>query len=257
MTIKTKSYFVYGITITSDNRYIDFLEGTTALSAELIPARYTLTTLARELTRALNSAGEFSYSCSIDRTTRKITVHGSGTFTFPVTTAPHLGSSAFPVAGFTQNKTGTALTSDVGIGLVYYPPRYLQDYLDPQDCISSISESVNESGDGTVEVFSLGEKNQCEFNIDYITNDALKYSSFLEPVENMIEKTRDFLSFLIKKGPIDFIPDRSSPDFYYTLILEKNAFSSKGTGFRLYKMSGVSHLGLCETKTMTFRVVNV
>lgn len=254
--IETKSFFVYGIVITSANRYVDFKEGAQAYSVELLPGRYTLSTIARELSRALNSMGLLSYACTINRTTRKITVKASGAFQFVVDGAPHAGSSAFPMLGFTSSKEGTSIESDLGIGKVYTPPRYLQDFSHPDHNLSAISESLNESGDGTTEIFSLGEKRLCEFNIDYITDNAANYD-FIENESGMVAKTTDFLAYMTKKGPFDFIPDRANPSFFWTLVIEKNTYNAKGTGFRLFEMSGLGHIKMWETKLMTFRVVEI
>lgn len=253
--IETKSEIIYGIEITSENRYLDFKEGATSFSAELNPGRYTLATIARAVSTALNNAGLFSYSCSIDRATRKLTISASGSFQLIAANPPHSGNAANMI-GFTADKTGFNVTSDVGLGKIYTPPRYLQDYEDPENNLAAISESLNESANGTVEVFSLGEKKICEFNIDYITDNASAYS-FLENIPGMIAKTRDLLTYLSKKGPVDFLPDKTKPEEFYTLIMEKNAFNSKGTGFRLFEMSGLGHIKMWETKTMTFRVVEL
>lgn len=253
--IKTKSQIIYGIEITSANRYIDWKEGATSYSAELPPGRYVLTTIARKLQETLNSKGLLTYTCSIDRAQRKITINASGSFELLVVNPPHSGNVA-AMLGFTANKTGTSAISDIGLGTVYTPPRYLQDYTSPDDNCSAISESVNESANGTVEVFSLGEKRLCEFNIDYITDNAGAYD-FLENEPGMKQKTRDLLAYLAKKGPVDFIPDKTKPEEFYTLIMDKNAFNSKGTGFRLSEMNGLGHIDIWETKLITFRVVDV
>lgn len=253
--IETKSKIIYGIEITSENRHLDFIEGSTSYSAELRPGRYTLNTIAREVATALNAAGLFSYSCSVDRATRKLTISASGRFQLIAVNPPHSGNAAIMI-GFVANKTGFNIVSDNGLGKVYTPPRYLQDYEDPENNLAAISESVNESADGSVEVFSLGEKRICEFNIDYITDNAAAYD-FLENTSGMIAKTRDLLTYLSKKGPIDFIPDKTSPEIFYTLIMDKNAYNAKGTGFRLFEMQGLGHIKMWETKTMTFRVVDL
>lgn len=253
--IETKSEIIYGIEITSENRYLDFKEGEISCSAELRPGRYVLSTIAKEVSNALNSSGSFNYSCSVDRATRKLTISSDGSFQLIAVNPPHSGN-AFSVIGFTANKTGTSVTSDVGLGKVYTPPRYLQDYVSPDDNLSAISESVNRSADGSVEVFSLGEERICEFNIDYITNNAAAYN-WLENISGMKEKTIDLMTYLSKKGPVDFIPDKTNPEEFYTLIMEKNAFNSKGTGFRLFEMAGLKHIGMWETKVVNFRVVDL
>ena len=250
--IYTRSSFIYDIQITSENYHLDFLEGATKYAAKLLPGKYTLATITKEVARALNQAGMGNYTAAIDRATRKMLINSSVSFTM-LTNGDHSGSSCLPVLGITSNKTGAIIESDLAIGVEYRPQRHLQDYVSPEDWEEYSNVSTNETPGGIVEIVSLGIKNLCQFNIDYITNRPA--GGTIENNPQAVEEARAFLRYIGSKAPFDFLPDRDNPNFFYTLITEKLSHASNGTGFRLYEMSKTAANDIYETKIITCRVI--
>ena len=109
MSLATHSKFYYGFEIDETNQYLDFNEGSGELSAELEIGLYSFTDYCAELARALNAAGGSTYTVTGNRTTRKITIAATGTFSLLVSSGSHEGTSAFATAGFTgADRSGSA-----------------------------------------------------------------------------------------------------------------------------------------------------
>lgn len=250
--IYTRSSFIYDIQITSENYHLDFLEGATKYAAKLLPGKYTLATIAKEAARALNQAGMGNYSATVDRATRKLLLSSSVEVTL-LTNGDHVGSSCLPVLGITSNKTGTIIESDQAIGVEYRPQKHLQDYVSPDDWEEYIQVSENSTPGGIVEIISLGTKNLCQFNIEFITNRPMGHH--IESNPQAVEEARAFLKYIGSKAPFDFLPNRDDSTKFYTLITEKLSHASNGTGFRLYEMSKTAANDIYETKTITCRVI--
>lgn len=250
--IYTRSSFIYDIQITSSNYNLDFLEGSTKYAAKLIPGKYTLATIVKEVSKALSNAGLLDYSVSIDRTTRKITISAPSEFTLLVN-GDHAGASCLSVLGITSNKVGAIIEGDLAIGKEYRPQSYLQDWVSPEDWLEYISASRNESSGGVAELVALGEKKLCQFNIEFITNRPM--GGVLETNPQGVEQAREFCRYVGTIGAFDFLPDRNDPAKFYTLIVEKTGHSSLGAGFRLYEMSKTAFNDIYETKTITCRVI--
>jgi len=97
--ITTLSTFYYGHRVNSLNKYIDFDEGGPELTAEIPVNDYTAEEYRSAIQDALNSVGALTYTVSLNRVTRKITIAGTGTFTLRTLTGTQAGSSAFTVIG--------------------------------------------------------------------------------------------------------------------------------------------------------------
>jgi hypothetical protein len=253
MSLKTYSGFIYGHDITDTNSWLDFTEGAgPELSTEVAIGSYTLDDFVNAVLNALNGEGALDYTATINRATRKVTISASGTFGLLVTTGTHTGISAFSLLGFTANKTGSSsYTSDVESGLFYEPQYKLQRFVTFEDNVEFAQTSVNTSASGLVEVVSFGQNQFMECNITYATD--ITGQGAIKNNVNGVSDLRAFMNYLIRKKPIQFIPDIDTPSAYYDCLLEKTTSSSNGTGFQLYELYGRGLANYYETQTLTFR----
>jgi hypothetical protein len=253
MSLKTFSGFIYGHDIIDINSWIDFSEdGITELSTEVRIGSYTLDEFVDAFLSAMNGEGALEYTATINRATRKVTISSTANFQLRVTTGTHSGISAFSLIGFTSNKSGSSsYTSDVASGLFYEPQFKLQRFVTFEDNVEFAQTSVNTSASGLVEVVSFGENQFMECNITYVT-DILGQGAIKNNASG-VSNLRAFMNYLIKKKPVQFIPDLDTPTNYYDCILEKTQSSSNGTGFQLYELYGRGLANYYETQTLTFR----
>jgi len=159
--ITTKSQFYYGHTISNGasgdlgNFRIDFQEAGPPLVATLNPGDYSLTEFCAEIKRALDSAGTLTYQCSVNRTTRIITVTASGNFSLLCDTGVNQGTAVWDLMGFDTVADRSAAASHVGdfaSGEVYRPQAVLRQYLGRDDNLEKLDAVVNISSAGIVQV---------------------------------------------------------------------------------------------------------
>lgn len=263
--IRTKSKFYYGHTIDSDNRFLDFKEGAgSELSATLNVGEYTLTDFVTELARALNAAADtLTFTCSLNRSTRIITISADGNFTILGATGAHAALSVLSLAGFAASDTSSA-TSHAGTsasGSVWIPQWTIQNYVSFDDNVSSIDGVVRESTSGVIEAVSYGRRYIMEANFKFITNvkqgpmSSANASLELENDPEGVENARAFLTYAITKAPMEFIPDRSLPNNFESCILESTPESQDGLAFKLKELYSLNLSGYYETGVLTFRRV--
>jgi len=258
MTIKTRSKFYYGHVITSLNNSIDFDEGGTPYTATLNARSYSLTEFIIEVERAMNAVGGQIYTVTLDRDTRIITITAPGSFDLLAATGPTVGTSAFPLMGFSAIDLTGLLTYDSqgATGFAFVPQFFLQDFVDFIDFQDAASASVSESAEGLVQVTSFGDVLFMECNIKYITDLFHSSDSFIENNQNAVSEARSFMQEIVKKSTLEFIPDRDDASVFTKCILDSTALSKSGTGFRLYEMMKKRMNDRYETKKLTFRKVS-
>lgn len=253
MAITTRSAFYYGHNITENNQYINFSEdgGVTELSTTIPVGAYTLTDFTSEVVKALNAEGDNTYTISLDRLTRKITINCDANFDLLVTTGTQSEISAFSLIGFTSNKSGSnSFESDTGSGFAYYPQYNLQNYVDFQDILESVDSSVNTSASGLVEVINFGRVNFMECNIKYATD--IIGQGAIDNNANGVSDLRQFMTYITNKYPLEFVKDKDAVNFN-SCILERSAKSKDGTSFQLYELYSQGLAYYYETKTLVFR----
>ena len=103
MSLLTHSKFYYGYEVTPAALYLDFDEGGGELTATLEIGSYTLTEFVAEVARALNEAGANTYTVTVDRATRIITIAADSSTDLLVEAGSHLGTTAWGLLGFTTN----------------------------------------------------------------------------------------------------------------------------------------------------------
>jgi hypothetical protein len=256
MSIQTHSKFYYGYEVSDEAQWIDFDEGAGELSAELTIGFYSLTDFAAELERALNDAGSLTYTVTVNRTTRVLTIAASGAVELLVSSGSHQGTTAYGTAGFTGADRASA-TSHVSAatGTAYTTQFKLQSYVDPEDFNDATYGTVNKSASGKLEVVTFGTERFIEANIKYATNIAQGASS---PIRNNATGRADLqalMRYMTSKGPLEFMPDEDVPGTFHTVILESTPDDSKGLKFKLKELYGQGLPGYFETGVLKFRLV--
>lgn len=260
MALLTKSQFYYNIEISPDGLWIDFTEeGGPEIFSTAIPSKYTIETLADEIARSMNEVGTLTYSVSIDRSTRIMTISADGDFDILKQTGDHAGTGLYNLIGATSGSDYTGsdtYTFEAAIGSVYRPQFYLLDYVPLENIERAVESAVNVTGSGRVEVVKFGVVNYTEFTIDFINNYVFNDGSSLEYDPRGVENARDFLKEITKRGPIEFMPDRDDPSTYFKIQLESTGESSQGVGFRLTEKTSQGLVGYFSSGKLVFRKVD-
>ncbi len=262
MSISTFSLFYYGIEITRLNYKLDVKEGATEYTAELRYGTYTMTEFADEVERALNASGAtYTYAVAVNRTTRVMTITKTSipsfaTFSLPFATGTNFGLSPALVMGFTatDHAAATSQAGTSGVGSRYEPQFKLQDYVEPDQQKELINPVVNESSTGIYEVVHFGIKRLVQLNSKYIT-DIVTDGTLIKNVTGSVASAQDFLTYIMKKGRVEFMPDMTDTATFYTMVCEKIPSSNAGTGFTLKEHTGKNLPGWFETGILTFRVI--
>lgn len=257
--INTYSKFYYGLTITGQNKYIDFDEGAGELNAEIVTGTYTLEDLAQAVEDALNEAGTLLYTVTVNRSTRILTIASSGPVDWLAATGTNvgLGYSAYATLGYpaTDVLASTSFAGSSGIGSVYSPQYKLQDYVDQQDSRQNRSQTVSKSASGKVQLQSFGIDRFFEFSIKFATD---IYQPAGGPILNNssgVQNLRNFMQWLMDKNTVEFMPDSAAPGTYYRVVLEQAPGASDGSGYKLQEQYGRGLTGYFESGILTFRIV--
>jgi hypothetical protein len=258
--ITTKSQFYYGHTISNGangslgNFRIDFDEGSGPLVATLNPGDYTLTTFALEVKRAMDLVGTLTYTVSVNRNTRILTISATGTFDLLTSTGVSSGTAVWGLLGFTTTADKTGASSYVGelpSGSVYRPQAVLRDYIGKEDNLEKLDAVVNVSVSGVVQTVQFGNVSYFEFNIQPITNLKLNQCNAIDNNPNAVQQARDFFNYAITKAVMEFMPDRDSTNTFSTVILESTSASKQGTAFALETLAAQVY----ESGTMKLREI--
>lgn len=254
--INARSVFYYIESVTNENFYLDFDEGSGELSAEVNSGHYTQTELAEVIAEAMNSVGTQAYTVTFNRTDRSYTISAPGNFSLLITTGTHAGVDVFSLIGFSGadlagGDTYTGLTS----GIEYKPQFKLQEYVDQDDLQKAVQASVNKSASGIIETVTFGIEKFFEFNIQFITNIDQGAGSVVETNLNGLLDARLFMRFIVSKRNIEFMPERSDRGVFYTISLESTEESGDGVGYRLKELYTKNLPFYFETGKLVFRLV--
>lgn len=254
-TLKTLSRFFYGTTVTIYNRSIDFDEGGPELQATLKVGTYSLTEYAAEWQRALREAGSQAYIVSLNRSTQKITVSAPNPFTLLRGTGSRVGTGAWVMGGFGAGSDLTGANSYLSPNICgkRYDPQYLLfNYVAPEHSIVKEQATVNSTPAGIVQQASFGDGVRIEMNIRVITNKTgLKLSPFVENA-NGISDALEFISYLLTKGRVEFMPDKDTPASFTKCYLEGTREDRDAKKFTLKNMKVPDFY---ETGDLIFRKV--
>lgn len=258
MSILTTPLFYYVGPVDNTNFNLDFLEPNKAgieLNANLNVASYTLEELVAEVSRALNATGQSTYTVTIDRLSRKITISADDIFNLLIATGSSGDSTVFSLIGFTGvDLTGlSSYTGDI-VGTSYEPQFPLQSFVGFKISKESISTKVNESSSGEVEVVTFGTKRTMKFNIKYITNSKGTNEAYNTCAPKDYEQEAiDFMEFITDKNKLEFMIDKADTNTFDKILLEKTPTSKDGSGYELKEMYSQNMVGFFETGTLRFR----
>jgi len=256
MSINTQSVFFSTTTIDDTNASIDFNEGAGEITVTLSYGSYAPEELLVELKTQMDAGGTLVYTVSLDRDTRAVTISSTANFDLLISTGTTVDVSAWLELGFSggADLTGaTTHTSTSGMATEYIPQFILQDYVESKNYKEKISPTVNESASGELEVVSFGTRNFFEMSFKFITNLVMD-GVYIRNNPTGEDDFRAFMDNAIEKGPIEFMPDRSSRSTYFTLILESTSGNSKGTGYKLMELTGKNMPEIYELNKVKFRV---
>ena len=259
MTIKTRVAFYYIDPITKDNNLLNFTEPNNPPGAELTATlnvgSRSMEDLVTEVQRALNEAGEETYTVTLDRITRLVTISSTDNFNLLITSGSGAGLSVFSLLGFTgADLTGSnSYTGNEAIGSVYTPQFVPQSFKAFENNRQGIQTAVSESANGTVEVVTFGNRQLMEMELMYITNRFRGNDSFIENNPNALAEARDFLEFAITKSDFEVMLDRNDRNTFIKILLERTRSDSKGTGYILNEMLNRGFEDYFTTGKLVFR----
>lgn len=252
MAIKSLSQFYFGYEITTDNQYINFDEGGPELTAILRRDYFTLTDFLIEIGRAMSSVGGQTYSATVDRETRIITITAAGSFTLLAASGTNVSNSPFALMGYAAiDVTGSALSGGSASGYLYRPQFSLQDYVQPGQRKESVDSTINETGSGRVEVITFGLREFMECNIRFITN-IRQSGAVIQDNPTGYEDALFFMDEITKRGNIEFMPDRDDPDNFFEVSLESTEQDAKGLKYKLTEESVSDYY---RTGKLVFRII--
>lgn len=256
--INTKSIFYYIESVTNDNFYLNFDEGSGELTAQIATGHYTHQDLALAVQSAMNEVGTQSYTVIFNRDDRTFTISSASAFDLLCFSGTEAGVSIFSLLGFSSvDLTGQTIYTGGVSGSEYRPQFKLQDYVDQEDFRESIQAVVNESASGVVETISFGTKKFFEFNIPFITDIEQGAGSVIETNLSGVSSARQFLRFCTTKKNLEFMPDRNNRTLFFKVLLESTEESSNGTGYRLKELYTKNLPYYFETGKLVFRLVEV
>lgn len=257
MTIKTRSAFTYGHTVTIDNQSMPFSEdGVIELVATFRAGAYTLQSFTVEMARAMNEVGTLNYIATLDRSTRLITITGDSNFYLYVTSSAISAVSPYNLLGFTTERSGlNTYEADIASGSIFTPQFMLQKFVNFQDNQKANAVTVNESASGIIQVTKYGDVLRMECNITPQTNIRQVKDSAVQDDEFGEDNLRSFMQYAVTKAPIEFMPDVDDLNVYHNCILDKTTHDSKGTGFKLKELYSKGFADWWESGMLTFREV--
>lgn len=259
MALSTFSTFYYGHTITSDNQYINFDEGSGDVAATIAIGSYTPTDFATAIQTAMNAAGTFTYTVTFNRSARTITIATSdGNFSLLAASGNNVDFGAWTLMGFASTDLSGAATytGDTTSGSVYNPPFKLQDYISSSDWRQASSATVNKSASGRVEVIKFGDEQFIQANIKYVTNITQPDSNIIKNDASNVANLRTFMQYIINKRPFEFMPDIDTVATFEEVLLESSPGYKDGTGYKLKELYDQGLPGYYETGPLVLRVVS-
>lgn len=255
--IQTHSKFYYGFTVLPAAQYIDFDEGAGPLSAELQIGQYTLTEFAAEIARAMNDVGELTYTVTVNRVTRAITIAADGNFELLIATGGHLGTSAFALAGFSgADLSGSDEYTGGAAGTEYKTQHKLQSYLAADDNHDVSYGTVNESASGEVEVVTFGDIQYVEGDFQYVSDIDHGVGGPFRSRADGVAQLRALMNFMTTLAPVEFMPDEDQPADFLKLRLESTPDDQgKGLKYKLKEQYGRGLPGYFNTGVLRWRVL--
>ncbi len=200
-----------------------------------------------------------TFTISVDRTTRKITIASdTTTFDLLISSGSQSTTSPFSLLGFTGSLdlTGSmSYTGDSGAGSEFQPQFILQDFTDSENFQETIDATVNESASGEIEVVGFGTRKFIEFSLKFIS-DLAQDGKVIKNNPNGVLNAQQFMQDLVQKNPVEFMPDISDRATFKKLLLESTRTARDGTGYKLEELTRQNLPGYFEINNLRFRVLS-
>lgn len=256
MALSTFSIFYYGFTITSTNKFINFDEGGGELTATLQQGSFTLDEMRTQIKTSMDAIGSDTYTVSIDRGLRIITIASTGTFSLLLSTGSQVGNSPFSLLGFTSGADTASAASHSGnaaAGFSYEPQFVLQDYVSDDNFQEKIDSKVNESASGILEVVNFGVRKFMQFSLKYITSITPQDGKVIKNNSTGVADAQAFMQYITNKNPIEIMEDISDRDTFKKIVVESTSNSKQGTAYRLKELDTQNLPGYFEINRLKFR----
>jgi hypothetical protein len=256
VALGTFSVFYYGHEVTVENNMIPFDEGAGELTAELDVGFYSLTEYAAEVASAMNDVGDNTYSVSVNRVTRILTVSADANFDLLFLSGAAASVSARELMGFeAADFTGDdSYTATIQSGEEYRPQFLLQDYVSKDDNLTLVDAVVNKAANGRVQVIRFGDERFFKMNIKYITDHAMD-GVVIKNNPTGVDDARAFMDSIVKKATFEFMPNKSSTSTFYKVLLESTPLDKNGTAYELKELVNQDLPGIYETGLLKLRLM--
>jgi len=207
----------------------------------------------------MDVVGALTYSVSVNRSTRIITISSSSSFELLGASGTRIGTGAWSLMGFSATDLTGASTYDgqSGAGYEYLPQALLKDHVPSENWAEQQDASVNSTASGEVQVVTFGIVRYLQANIWLANN---KMQSACQPeIETNASGVSDLITFMdyaITKAKMEFMPNRSVSSSFYSCLLESTPESRQGIAYKLKEIKDAGG-GYFETGPLVFRIVEV
>lgn len=254
MQLEKHSKFYYGWKITTENRYLDFNDGSIKTAIIKI-GTYTSSELATEIKKQLDSIGANPFTVSFNRSTRKFTISTTGTFSLLTLSGTNSPRSVLPLLGYTLDRVASnTYVSNIESGYQYSTQFWLQSFKDPSTNRRAIDGVINKSSSGVVEVIKYGNESFMETEFLYITNIAQATNSIIRNNQNGLENFLSFIQWCTEKSPVEFMKDESDVSVFQKLILESTEVDPKGLDYDLIELYDKGFPNFFRSGKLKFRL---
>jgi len=256
MALNNYSAFIYGHSITIDNKYLNFGEAyidPAQRAAVVTIGSFTISDFKNKVAAAMNEAGNQEYIVELDRDTMKFTISADNNFELYVDTGNQSAVSVFSLLGFKAgvDLTGSnTYTADSPSGEMYITQTPLKDFSDFAMNKQKAEAQVKTTSSGLTEVISYSVQERMICSMPLITNYIPQ--RYIRETTTGVEEVLAFLDYAIGKAPLEFIYDYKLPNNFKPVILDKTKKSSKGVGFQLKERIKDSLPNYYEISGLTF-----
>lgn len=246
-----RSAFLYGYTVIDETKEIFFNEGAGVQSFNVPPRSYSLENLRATLQTLLNDNGTFIYTVSVNRVTRIFTISATGNFDLlPSETTRNF----FEVIGINSDKTGLAsYQSDVATGKTYLPQFSLEDYIPFFANRKSIKGNTSQAPSGVTQATDFGFESFMTCSFPFIGDITHRENAPIESNATGLQDAIDFFDYLITKGELEFMYDRTDFNTFNKCIVESIAREKNGLGYELTPIKNLPKF--YSVKKITFREI--
>lgn len=247
MALKSRSLFLYGLQVTTQNRYIDFTADASTYKATLSLGFYSLNGLMNEIKRAMDAADlDNVYTITADRTVNagtenRVTIATNGAdLELLFNSGDNSGANAKELLGFGDfDYTGdTSYDSIETAGTALITDNAGNNWIDPA-YNRKVMAVIHESASGETEALIYSTKQLFQVQFPWI-------------LESNLSEWVALLNWMTVKRPIDFTPEIHIPNTFYESILESTAYDTSGLGFSLVETP--KGTGLYDSGLLKFRV---